>query len=106
MGVAPMTRQNRQQHGAKQIAFAGRIRAGEQQRAVIHPPVEQPGLFQVIDEERQLTKRRHRSRYIPFDAHTPSESVGDRRMPRNFRLLTHRVNHQTSPFSAHAGQFR
>jgi hypothetical protein len=45
MGVAPMTRQNRQQHGAKQIALARGIRARERQWAVRYPAIKQPALL-------------------------------------------------------------
>jgi hypothetical protein len=58
--VAPMARQNGEQHRAEQVASGGGIRAGERQRAVRHPGVEQPGLFEVVDEEWQLPKRRDR----------------------------------------------
>ena len=41
VGVAPMTRQNRQQHGAKKMALARGIRAAQRQGAVRYPAIEQ-----------------------------------------------------------------
>ncbi len=80
------------------------MRASEQQRTVGNPVVEQPGLLQLFDEEWQLAERRHRCGGVPFHVHAPGKGIGNRRMLRNFRLLTRRVNRQTSLFCAHAGQ--
>ena len=106
VGVAPMTRQNRQQHGAKQIALARGIRARERQWAVRYPAIEQPALLQILDEERQLAEGRHRRRRVPLDVNPTGISVGDRRPRLNFRLLTLRVNHQTRRFCPHRGGLR
>jgi hypothetical protein len=45
VGVAPVTRQNRQQHRAKQIALARRIRAAQRQGAVATQPSNNPPCF-------------------------------------------------------------
>src|SRR5207245_2692073 len=75
VGIAPMTGQNRQQHGAKQIALARGIRAAERQWAVRYPAIEQPALLQVLDEERQLPEWRHRRRRVPLHVNpAPSRS--------------------------------
>ncbi len=106
VGVAPMTRQNRQQHGAKQIALARRIRTSERQWAVRYPAIEQPALLQVLDEERQLAEWRHRRRRVPLHVNPTGVGVGDRRPRLNLRLLTLRVNHQTRRFCPHRGGLR
>ena len=105
VGVAAMTRQNRQQHGAQQIALARGIRAGQRQWAVRHPAIEQPALLQVLDKERQLAERRHRRRRVPLHVNPTGVGVGDRRPRLNLRLLTLRVNHQTRRFCPHRGGF-
>ena len=105
VGVAPMTRQNRQQHGAQQIALARGIRARQRQWAVRDPAIEQPALLQVLDEERQLAERRHRRRRVPLHMNPTGVSVGDRRPHLNLRLLTLRVNYQTRRFCPHRGSF-
>ena len=106
VGVAPMTRQNRQQHGAKQIALARGIRARQRQWAVRDPAIEQPALLQVLDEERQLAQGRHRRRRVPLHVNPTGIGVGDRRPPLNLRLFTLRVNHQTRRFCPHPAGLR
>jgi len=70
-----MAGQYRQQHGAEQVALPGGIRAGERQRAVRHPAVEQAALLQVVDEERQLPEWRDRRGRIPLDMNSAGEGV-------------------------------
>ena len=105
LGVAPMTRQNRQQHSAQQIALARGIRARERQWAVRDPAIEQPALLQVLDEERQLAQWRHRRRRVPLHVNPTAIGVGDRRPCLNLRLLTLRVNRHTRRFCPHRSSF-
>lgn len=49
MRIALMTGENRQQQRAEHVALARRIRAGERQRAVRHPAIEQAALLQKSD---------------------------------------------------------
>jgi len=98
-----MTGQHRQQHGAEQVALGWGIGAGQPERAVRHPGVEQAGLLQVVDEERKLARRRDRGLRVPFDMDTAGECVRDGRPWLNLRLLTLRVNYQTLLFCAHGG---
>src|SRR5438105_7925977 len=86
-----MTRQNRQQHRAKQIALARGIRTAEQQWAVRDPAIEQPALLQVLDKERQLAEWRHRRRRVPLDVNPTGVGVGDGRPRLN---LSSRGNQQ------------
>jgi hypothetical protein len=76
--IAAMARQHRQQHGAEQVALGAGIRAGKRQGTVSYPGVEQSGLFEVVDEERQLPERRDRGRRIPLDVDPAGEGVRDR----------------------------
>src|SRR5260221_9449235 len=55
-----MPGQHRQQPRAEDIALSRRIRARVMQRTVRHQAVEQPALLEVLDEERELSERRHR----------------------------------------------
>ena len=50
--ITPVPGQHRQQQGAQHVAFARRVRAGEQQRAIRHPAVKQAALLQILNEER------------------------------------------------------
>lgn len=105
VGVAPVTRQNRQQHRAKQIALTRRIRARERQGAVRYPAIEQPALLQVLDEERQLAEWRHRRRRVPLYVNPTGVGVRDRPSRINLTLLTLQVNHQTRRFCPHRDGF-
>jgi hypothetical protein len=75
MRVAAMPGQHRQQHGAEQVALLRRIRTGERKRTVRHPGVEQPGLFEVVDEEGQLPERRDWRRRVPPNMHPTGKGV-------------------------------
>ena len=101
-----MTGENRQQQRAQNIALAWRIRAGERQRAVRHPTLEQAALLQVFDKEWQLTERRHRLRSIPLDVHPAAERVGDRRPFLHRRLLSPRVSQRNRQIFLHPQAFR
>jgi hypothetical protein len=104
--VAPMARQHGEQHGAEQVAFGGGIRAGERQRTVRHPGVEQSGLLEIVDEERQLPERRDRGRRIPFDVNPAGKGVRDRRPSLNHRLFTRRLSKNILLVRFHPGRFR
>jgi hypothetical protein len=101
-----MARQHRQHHGAKQVAFGGRIRAGEQQRAVRHPGVEQPSLLEIVDEERQLPERRDRGCRVLFNIDAAGEGVRDRRPGLNHRLFTPRVSQNSLLLRFHPASVR
>src|ERR1700719_4424501 len=59
--------------------------------AIRHPAGEQSGLLQVLDKERQLAQRRHKSATVPLDVHPTGERVR-RRRPVFYRwLFTRRV---------------
>ena len=59
MGIAPTASHNGQQQRAKYIPDLWCVRAVELQRTAIDKWIEQTGLFQNVDEKRQLTKRRN-----------------------------------------------
>ena len=101
-----MTRQNRQQHRAQQVALARRVRTAERQRAVRHPAVEQAALLQIFDEERQLTERRHRLRRIPLDVHPTGKGVRGRGQFLYQRLFTRRVSRPNSETYRHLQAIR
>jgi hypothetical protein len=106
--IAPVPGQHRQQQGAQHVAFARRVRAGEQQRAIRHPAVEQAALLEVLNEERQLPQRRDRCRGIPLDVDPAGKSIRDRdRRPLLYlRLLTHRVSDPLAQICSHSSLIR
>ena len=54
-------------------------------------PANSPACFQILDKERQLAKRRHKSATVPLDVHPTGERVR-RRRPVFYRwLFTRRV---------------
>jgi hypothetical protein len=73
------------------VALPGRIRAGERLWAVRHPGVEPRGLFQVVDEERQLAGWRDRLDRVPFGVDPAGDSVRYLRTHLNRGLFTLRV---------------
>ena len=84
----------------------GRVRAAERQRAVRHPAVEQSGLLQILDEERQLAQRRHKPAAVPLDMH-PTGKCLRRRGKLLYRwLFTPRVRQKRRKSCAHAHQMR
>jgi hypothetical protein len=100
-----MAGQQRQHHSAEQVALSGGVGAGEGQRAVRHPGVEQAGLFQVVDEERQLAERRDGCGRIPFDVDSTGEGVRYRRTHLNPGLFTLWVSNDGMMFGLHARRF-
>ena len=106
VGIAPVPGQHRQQQGAEHVAFARRVRAGEQQRAIRHPAVEQAALLQVLNEKRQLSKWRDRRRGVPLNVDTAAKSIGDRRPLLHLRLLTSRVSDPLAQICSHTGLIR
>ena len=57
MGIAPTASHNGHQQRAKYIPDLWGVRAAELQRTLLNIWLEQIGLFQEVDEKRQLTKR-------------------------------------------------
>jgi hypothetical protein len=91
--ITPMAGQNRQQHGAENVALGGRVRARVVQRAIRHPAVKQRALLEELDEKRQLAERCHRRAVVPFNMNAPRKGVGHHRPGRHplyHRLLTRR----------------
>jgi hypothetical protein len=91
VSIPPVAGQHGQHHGAEQVAFARGIRAGQVQRTIRHPGIEQVGLLQKVDEEWQLSKGCHRRRIIPFDVDPAGERVHRRGRFINWRLFTRGV---------------
>jgi len=104
--VAAVPGQHRQHQRAERVALARRVRAGQVQRTVRHPFIKQTGLFQVIDEERQLTERRDRYLVVPFNANPAGKRVCRRRPGINRRLFTRWVNRQSLLVLFHSSLFR
>ncbi|MBV8591375.1 MAG: hypothetical protein JO212_15180 [Acetobacteraceae bacterium] len=63
---------------AQHVALARRVGATKRQRTIRHPAIEQTALFEILNEKRQLAKRRDGFCGIPFDVHPAAERVSDR----------------------------
>ena len=104
VGVAPMTGQHRQQHGAEQVTLARCVWAAQPERAVRHPGLEQAGLLEIVDEEGELAERRDRRRGVPFDMDPAGKGVRGRGPCINCWLFTRGVSDQIPMCRAHAGR--
>jgi hypothetical protein len=95
VGIAPLTRQDRQHRRAEHITLRGRVGAGVKKRAIRNNSIVPAAHLQVLGKERQVTKRRHRRVRVPFHMHRTGIGVhrhacaGDR--PLNVRSITRRV---------------
>ena len=101
-----MPGQHRQEQGAQHVAFARRVRAGEGQRTIRPPAVEQAALLQILNEERQLSEQRDRRCGVPLDVNTAAKGIGDRRPLLYLRLLTRRVSNPFAHIRSHRGLIR
>ena len=110
MRIALMPGQNRQQQSAQDVALGRRVRAGQRQRTVRHPGIEQAAQLEKLDEERQLPERRRRRRRVPFDVHPPAEGIGVQtncfRQKFYRRLLTRRVSRKSFDMLRHASRYQ
>jgi hypothetical protein len=104
--IAPVPGQHRQQQGAQHVAFARRVGAGEEQRAIRHPAVKQTALLQILNEKRQLSEWRDRCRGVPLDMDTAGKRIGDRRPLLYLRLLTYRVSNPLAQICPHTAPIR
>ena len=110
MRVALMPGQNRQQQSAQDVALGSRVRAGQRQRTVPNPGIEQAAELEELDEERQLPERRRRRTRVPLDVHPAAEGIGTQtnRFRQNFyrRLLTRRVSRESFDRLRHASRYQ
>ena len=101
MGIALVAREDRQYRGAQHIALARRIGTGEEQRAALHPGIEQPAHVEELGEERQLPERGDGRLGIPLNVdsapkgiHGHRAGVGDQRGAFALtRWVTGRIDH-------------
>ena len=95
MRVAPVAGEHREHRRAQNVAPLRRVRAHVAQRAIGHERLKQPARLEEVDEERQLTKRRHRRFTVPFNANRTKETVEIDALPTppadNYGLFTRQV---------------
>ncbi len=96
VGVAPMPSQHRQQHRSQYVPLRRRVRARQIERTPGYPAVKQTALLQVLNEKRELPKRRHCRPLtcLPLHVNPAAKRVGNHRLGLlNLyqRLLTRRV---------------
>src|SRR5262249_33770643 len=76
--------------------------------AIRHPTVKQAALLEILNEERQLSQRRHRGRGVPLDMDTTGKRIRNCRPLLYLRLLTQRVRDPLAQICSHnrlIGQF-
>ncbi len=103
--VAPVAGEHGKHRRAENVPLARRVRTHIAQRTVGHEGVEQSGRLEEVDEERQLTKRRHRRLLVPFNPDRAEKAVQVNPLqPRchNQRLLTRPVSPRRRRVALHA----
>ena len=83
--------QQRQHERAREVALSRRVRTGVRERAVRDPSVKQPGLLEVVDEERKLPERGYRFLRCTLNMDLSGEGIDCRRPPLAIRRLNRRA---------------
>ena len=75
MGVALAPARHRQHRRAQNIPLLRRVRAHITQRTIRYQRIKQPARLQIMNEERQLSERRHRRLVVPLHPHRTDKAV-------------------------------
>src|SRR3989339_1422827 len=80
MGIAIVSRQNRQQQRSQYIIFCRCVGAGVVQRAILNPRIIDSRGMQKFSKERQLTIRRGTGVAIPLHMNSPTRRIDNHRL--------------------------